>query len=299
MSERGSKWVELKIRVNSEYVEPIVRLFNKYLSGKVYTQVVDFKEDDNDPNHLDVEIIGYIVSDDKISEYLTNIEVGLKLFEKIFDISDLSKKEVFSDTWEKQKFPPISLGNNIVIVPKEEDKVDFQDKKTLVIEPSMAFGTGHHATTKMCIELLDIFIEGEESVLDLGTGTGILSLCSLLLGAKRVFCVDNDIEAIYAARKNFEKSGFISEVEFFHGDLSKIPEKNKNFDLVLANLTSNILIENFDHIFSKISENGIIIISGILDIRIDEVIEKFLNGHLKLLKKLKYDNWVSLVFQGI
>ncbi|MBA30365.1 MAG: hypothetical protein CL905_00760 [Dehalococcoidia bacterium] len=301
MSERGSKWVELKIRVNSEYVEPIVRLFNKYLSGKVYTQIIDFQEEEEHANSrdLDVEIIGYIISNDNISEYLTNIEVGLKLFEKIFKISDLKKREVFSDTWEKQKFPPISLGKDIVIVPKEKDKINFLHKKTLVIEPSMAFGTGHHVTTKMCIELLEDFIEGEESVIDFGTGTGILALCSLLLGAKSVFCVDNDIESIYSSKKNFEKSGFISKAEFFHGDLSTIPEKNKKFDIVLANLTSHILIENFEHIFRKVDQNGFIIMSGILETRINEVIETFLNKKLKLLKRLQYDNWVSLVFQRI
>ena len=300
MSERGSKWVELKIRVNSEYVEPIVRLFNKYLSGKVYTQIIDFQEEeDANSRDLDVEIIGYIISNDNISEYLTNIEVGLKLFEKIFKISDLKKREVFSDTWEKQKFPPISLGKDIVIVPKEKDKINFLHKKTLVIEPSMAFGTGHHVTTKMCIELLEDFIEGEESVIDFGTGTGILALCSLLLGAKSVFCVDNDIESIYSSKKNFEKSGFISKAEFFHGDLSTIPEKNKKFDIVLANLTSHILIENFEHIFRKVDQNGFIIMSGILETRINEVIETFLNKKLKLLKRLQYDNWVSLVFQRI
>ena len=263
--------------------------------------IIDFQEEEEHANSrdLDVEIIGYIISNDNISEYLTNIEVGLKLFEKIFKISDLKKREVFSDTWEKQKFPPISLGKDIVIVPKEKDKINFLHKKTLVIEPSMAFGTGHHVTTKMCIELLEDFIEGEESVIDFGTGTGILALCSLLLGAKSVFCVDNDIESIYSSKKNFEKSGFISKAEFFHGDLSTIPEKNKKFDIVLANLTSHILIENFEHIFRKVDQNGFIIMSGILETRINEVIETFLNKKLKLLKRLQYDNWVSLVFQRI
>ena len=84
MSERGSKWVELKIRVNSEYVEPIVRLFHKYLSKNVFTQIIDFKEESRLENELDVEVIGYIFSDQNLSESLTNLQVGLKLFEKIF-----------------------------------------------------------------------------------------------------------------------------------------------------------------------------------------------------------------------
>ena len=298
MSERGSKWVELKIRVNSEYVEPTVRLFHKCLSENVFTQIIDFNEESRSENELDVEVIGYILSDQNFSESLTNLQVGLKLFEKIFLMSDLEMKEVFSDTWEKQEFPPIKIGRDIVIVAKNKDKKNFPDKLSLVIEPSMAFGTGHHVTTKMCIEFIEHYIKGYESVIDLGTGSGILALCSLLLGSKKVYCVDNDIEAINSAKNNFRESGFISKSKFFHGNLFEIPVKSEKFDLVLANLTSSILIENFKVISNMVSKNGIVIMSGILASRFNEVIKIYLNENFKLLNKLQNGNWISVVLKG-
>ena len=299
MSVSGTKWFELKVRVNSEFVEPTVRLFSKYLFGNVVTQILNPEEKSDLSSALNVEVIGYIEFGEHFSECLTNLKVGLKLFQEIFVISDLQQKEIFSQLWEKQKFNSIAIGNKMIIIPKEDEGKKFPNKLTAVIEPSMAFGTGHHATTRMCVELLEKYVKGGETVIDLGCGSGILALCSLLLGSSSVLCVDNDIAAIKAARKNFESTGLNGDAKFYHESLSNFPLESGEFDIVLANLTANIAIENFKSISVKIRKTGILIISGILESRFSEVLKLYVKEGLEIIEKAQSGNWVAAVLKKV
>ena len=124
-------------------------------------------------------------------------------------------------------------------------------------------------------------------------------MCSLLLGSKSVLCIDNDIEAINAAKKNIENSGFTRYANFYHASLSDIPLKSGRFDVVLANLTSNIIIENFKFISMKIRKTGILIVSGILESRLNEVVKLYVNEGLEIVEKSQSKKWVAAVLKRI
>lgn len=183
------------------------------------------------------------------------------------------KNEDWENNW-KQYFHPIPVGEKLLIRPTWEDEFEAGDRKVLNIEPGLAFGTGTHETTRLCLETLEKHIHEGTTVLDIGCGSGILSIASLLLGAEKAVGVDIDALAVKTAIENGEVNNFKEpEYTVLQGNLTdKVTGK---FDVVVANIVADVIIMFCKDVASFMKEDALFITSGIIDTREQDVIDAF------------------------
>lgn len=199
--------------------------------------------------------------------------------------------EDWAECWKKF-YHPRKIGDRLVICPSWEEYAPKPGEHVLTIDPGMAFGTGYHASTSMCMQLIQQ-IAGQvcmDEVLDVGVGSGILSVSALLMGAKQVTCVDNDPVAVRVAGENLAINGF--------ADKSKVLEYTGvlpgQYDLVLANLVAALLRQLAADLAAAVKPEGRLIASGIIEERRDEVAEAFAAVGLVVDSELNTEGWVSL-----
>ena len=188
------------------------------------------------------------------------------------------------------------IGNKLLIRPTWEDEYDAMGRTVLHIEPGLAFGTGSHPTTKLCLETLENYIDGNSTVLDIGCGSGILSIASLLLGARRAFGVDIDALAVKtamnnAAENNLDESRFTA----VQGNLSdKVSGK---YSVVVANIVADIIMELNKSVGEFMEENGVYITGGIIEAREDEVLLSFAENGFKVVERFEEKGWLVFVLK--
>jgi len=202
------------------------------------------------------------------------------------------KEEDWSRNWKKT-FKPIQVTNRIIIKPSWIEK-RFPQKLVIEIEPKMAFGTGEHSTTRLCLRALEKYLKTGDRVLDLGTGSGILAIAAAKLGASYVLALDIDQDAVSNARENIKRNKVQKIIDLKLGTLnSKISDDS--FDLIVANLTKTQIVEFFDGMNRVLKKKGIFVLSGIQTEEKKET-EKFLLTKKVLLKEtLSEKEWVCFV----
>ncbi|HSA77472.1 MAG TPA: 50S ribosomal protein L11 methyltransferase [Nitrospirota bacterium] len=205
--------------------------------------------------------------------------------------SRLIPDEDWNESWKKS-FSPIDAGKSFTILPPWEER--RKGRINLVIDPAMAFGTGHHETTRSCLALMEKYAadSGTKSFLDVGTGTGILAIAGVRLGFKRVVAVDTDILAVDAARTNCGLNDASSEIEIREGSIEDL---SKAFDVIAANLISGVLVQLAPAIASHLKKGGVAILSGILTGQDVEVVASMTRAGLSLLERYHDGKWTSLV----
>ena len=215
--------------------------------------------------HTSVEDCIAFVSDRFSSESIT-YEVEIKHVDE----------EDYANSW-KQYYKPIKIGNRIVIVPEWEPYEKADGEITVALNPGMAFGTGTHETTSMCIEALqDIVFEGDE-VLDIGCGSGILSVTALLCGANRADATDIDRNAVNVAYENAELNGVKDRLHATEDNIlsaeSPIRTAGKKYNVVIANIVADVIIEICGFVKTLIKPYGCFVASGIISERLDDVVK--------------------------
>ncbi len=200
------------------------------------------------------------------------------------------KNEDWENNW-KQYFHPIPVGEKLLIRPTWEDEFEAGDRKVLNIEPGLAFGTGTHETTRLCLETLEKHIKDGTTVLDIGCGSGILSIAALLLGAKEVTGVDIDALAVKTALENGEVNNFYPpEYNILQGNLTdKVSGK---FDVVVANIVADVIILFCKDVASFMKDDAVFITSGIIDTREQDVIDAFNKYGFKVKARHTEGGWV-------
>ncbi len=313
-------WFETKIYTNTKGIDSVTGiLLNIGINGFVIEDSADFE------NFLeDTEIYWDYVDEDlmKLKEQETNITVYLpenaqgvemlnqirKEMSKLSETGDFGrlsvecvnvKEEDWENNW-KQYFKPFKVGKKFVIKPSWETYEEETDRIILEIDPSSSFGTGTHETTKLCIESLEKYLKPQDTVLDMGTGSGILAVASLQLGAKSVKAIDIDQNSVKIAGENLEKNQ-LSNYELFCGNvisdselLSKITDK---YDVIVANIVADVIIAMKEILYSNAKENGILVTSGIIKERYEEVQTALLNTGFTLVEFKEKNDWVALVLK--
>ena len=209
-------------------------------------------------------------------------------------------EEDWANNW-KAYFKPVKVGEKLLVCPTWEEAEAEPGRAVLRIDPGMAFGTGTHHTTRMCLELLEEHIKPGDIVADLGCGSGILSIAASLMGAKRTYAVDIDPVAARVAAENAELNGVdmsaysirigdILSDEAFRNEVSK-----EKYDIVLANIVANVIIAFAPVIPSLLKSGGLLIASGIIDDRLDEVAAELEKNGLKILEIRRGEDWRAVL----
>ncbi len=240
-------------------------------------------------------VIFYLPNNRFLSKKIKMIEDKMqKLDDLIFEIfiSDIDT-DSYKDEWKKS-FHTTKITDKIVVNPSWEDYIAKEDEIVIHIDPAMAFGTGTHETTSLCIQLLEKYAKGN-SLLDIGCGSGILMLVAKKMGFRNVCGIDIDENCRDVVFQNFEKNSIYSDFEVYIGDISK--HEFKNFDVVVSNILVDVLEKNIDIIKESISNSGIAIFSGILQEKEERFIELLRKKNLKLIDRKTKNKWVGLAFK--
>ncbi len=257
---------------------------------------------------MEVGSMGFFEKNDHLIAYfedsvdITGLRSELERFREVLMSSGLNPEfsyeytllpeQDWNEEWKKS-FTPIDAGENLTIIPswlKPEN-----DRLTLIIDPGRAFGTGHHETTKRCLELIER-LSGSQggSVLDIGTGTGVLAIGASMMGFGPVTGIDIDPLAVELAGRNVEYN-YLENVVVKEGDVTTV---SGSFDLIVANLISEVLIDIANHIVSRLNPGGIAILSGMINGQEEKVIQSMELAGGSLMEQYNDDKWVTLYFKG-
>lgn len=200
------------------------------------------------------------------------------------------KVEDWQNNW-KQYFHPMPIGEKLLIRPVWEESFFAGDRKVLNIEPGLAFGSGSHPTTQLCMEILEKYVNESSTVLDIGCGSGILSVAALLLGARSALGVDIDELAVKTAKENARVNGF-DESKFVavQGDLDD--RVNGKFNLVVANIVADIIIRFNKSVADYLTDDGVYITGGIIEAREDEVVSSFIANGFEIIERCESNGWL-------
>jgi len=233
---------------------------------------------------------------EKIISKLLNINAPKNQF---FNWS-IIKEEDWLTSWKKYWAPEL-VGNHLLILPCWMNLNEkFKDKKIIKIDPGAAFGTGSHPSTYLCLEKMENIFFSDKKILDIGSGSGILSVAARLLGAKEVYAVDNDYLAINSTKSNFQLNfGDLNNLNTFLGSFNEVILKNQltQFDFVLCNILAEVIKGMIPNIYKCLSKNGEVIFSGLLNSQKDEIIKILIKNDLKLLDVTTRKDWACISAQ--
>ncbi len=297
------KWIEISLLVDGELGEAVAEVLDRFTSGGVVVESgVKFMndEDEGTPNGP-VKVYGYLVNDAQIEERRQKVEEALWHLHAIRELPKPEYKPIADENWMaawKDHYHPIPIGKKLLILPawiKQEDKTRIAVK----IDPSMAFGTGTHPSTQLCLELIEEYTQPGAPVIDIGCGSGILSIAALKMGASRALAVDIDPASVKATGENAESNGVLDKVECGQGSVVEVKGGRysiKQAPVVLANILAPVLIRLFDAGMGDLVEpGGVIILAGILAGQADSVIESAGCHGLTFVEKRQSGDWVALV----
>lgn len=303
------KWLEAKVTTSVEAEEAITNIMHEAgAGGVVIKDPNDLKmlSDENKWDYIDPEMIvnsnkvvisAYfpVMPDtiDKVAIIKDRIielkEFNLDIGEFTFETSEVDDND-WANSWKKY-YKPFRIGKRVLIKPSWEDYAPSKDDVVVEIDPGMAFGTGTHETTKMCIEFLEGYIKPDDTVFDVGCGSGILSIVSSKLGARKVYAVDLDEVAVEVASLNVKLNN-IENVEVFKSDL--LNELTGNADVVVANIIADIIIKATYDIYERLDENGIFISSGIIKDRKADVVD-VVSKYFDIIDIKEDGEWVAIL----
>lgn len=211
---------------------------------------------------------------------------------------ETSKREVEGDDWIeiwKTHFRPLHIGEHIVVCPEWIAYERQPGEEVIKLDSNMAFGTGEHETTSMCLKLLQEYITGDSVCIDVGCGSGILGISAVKLGAKYAYLTDIDYVAVESAKHNCEINGVSERVTVAHSNL--LENADIKGDIMLANITAEILCGLAPSIPKNLKKGGVLILSGIIESRLEMVIKAFTAQNLRLEKTVREGEWIALSFK--
>ena len=285
-------WQELSITVPHEYVEPISYLFGRYGKG-VSTELAGEGK---------VLLRTYLTTGSR--QRMARIDVGVRLVGAIEPIGDLEIRELPEDedwmeSW-KSNFGILRIGKRLVIKPTwlELDFTASPDDIVIEIDPGIAFGTGYHPTTDTCLQAMEQHIAPGMTVLDLGTGSGILTIAAIKLGAGLVTALDIDSQAVTAARRNFRRLSINKQVRLGQGSVPHPTAPAGDFDLAVANISARGVADRCPFILTALKPGALFIASGLLNTQKEEVAAVVEPLGFSLISEWPQEEWTTLLYRA-
>ena len=307
-------WHEVRIKTTEEAYDAVTEMLTAIGAGGVAIEdpndiiselskpdTLDYA-DDEFLNSLDdsVTIKAYFSEGVNISELTSLVEEKLKFISQFLDVGEgfVGTSQVDDEDWStswKKYYKPLNLTDKLVIKPSWENYEIKNNEIVVEMDPGMAFGTGTHETTKMCSILLEKYVKPGNTVVDLGCGTGILSIIAAKFGAKAVTAVDIDEVAVKVAKENCAINGVDNTVVAFRGIIDDL--KKEKSDIIVANIIANVIIDISSKIPSYLKKDGLFITSGIIKERKAEVMEAYTRLGFKCEQIEELGEWVAIVFR--
>lgn len=305
-------WIEIRVITESEAVEPVSGIF--YGLGCTSVAIEDpndFKNTEKGPltyDFADINVLeykgkaavvkGYFSEEDNIEKTVEYIKeklqeiksMGINVGEGKVEANEMHEED-WANTWKKY-YKPTKIGNNIVIKPMWEEYEAKNGELVVELDPGMAFGTGTHETTSMCIKALEKYVTKDTTVFDVGTGSGILAIVASKLGAKHVVGVDLDPVAVESANENLGLNN-LNNIEILHGNLLDVVDGKA--DLVVANILAEVVCILVDDVKKALDKGGIFISSGIIHDRRQMVIDKLEQSGFEVIEVNKDGEWNCIV----
>ena len=299
------KWLKIEITAPAELVDALTNFLEEEGAQGVFSESL-LPPGGNFPEPGDMEVVqAFFAAGARDEKRVASVRKYLERLEEIFPDSGTPSltAEVISDPdwgeqWKKY-FKPVRVCKNIVVKPTWERYTPSSRDIVVEIDPGMAFGTGQHASTRMCIEAIENTILNDRSVeqwkvLDVGCGTGILGITAAKMGAQDVLCVDNDPKATEIAAENSVINGVDQWLRVINDDAARIREER---NLVSANLTTQLLMKLRPHLVKILMPGGYLIISGIIEQDVPAMEKHFIKEPLTCTEKLAEKEWVCYVLR--
>ena len=303
--EAEAAWLEISLSVDGEMAEAVAEVMSRYIPNGIVIESTQIIENSSNPAQVVglLRVCGYLPVDASLEETRRQLEEALWHLSRIQPLPSpdfrLIKETNWMESWKKH-YRPIPVGERLMILPAWIENPDTA-RIPIRIDPGMAFGTGTHPTTQLSLILLEEFIKPGEAVLDIGCGSGILSIAAHKLGAGGVYGVDIDPGAVENAQKNASENGIEAGVTFEVGSAGEILEDIfpiRQAPLVVANILVHILLELLERrLEDLVSPNGMLLLSGILEENEPEMMAALKERNLTINKRIQMDDWAALALQ--
>jgi ribosomal protein L11 methyltransferase len=304
-----NRWLEIAVTTVHERLDEVADVFNEMGSGGVVIEdpalILDLVQKENaetvapslkESAGEELIVKGYFFCDCSLPDRLEELSRRLADLAKFWKTREI-KEEDWSNTW-RAYYKPVQVSKRLTVKPTWEKYAARQGEIVIEMDPGMAFGCGTHATTAMCLALLEDLVQGGEVVYDVGTGSGILSVAAALLGARQVTAVDIEEPAVRAARENAMRNGVADKVTVVRGNLLDNLVHSRA-DLVVANIIADVIMLLAPDAARVLKPGGRLIASGIIRERAGEVQQALRGAGLEPEREMTEGEWVALVCRKV
>jgi ribosomal protein L11 methyltransferase len=311
------RWLEVSVTTDDEPAEAIVELFNRYGRGQAVLETpVDCFEYELSAAPLPPTVIvkTYLPIDACVEKSRRRLEEGLWHLGQIYPLPEPVFRELAEEDWAeawKQQYHRLRVGQRTVIVPAWEEYAAAAGEVVIRLEPGMAFGTGLHPTTRLCLEAIERHLATDATVLDVGTGSGVLAIAAAKQGARSVLALDADRAAVTVARENVQQNGVAASVTVRHGSLpggDVVPRhfvmdgtlellESGHYDLVVVNILAPVIIGLAPALAARLAPAGRLIVAGLIDSQEEDVEAALREQGLHVTECTQEKDWVALVAQ--
>lgn len=295
------KYIEMTINTSKDkkdIIEGILFDYGIYTTEEISSDIVDeLDQDEKDWDFIDYPLLNSKEGVFALRVYPENMEdannLKAELNEKNLGQCLVEEKddEDWANNWKKY-YKPLEIGEKLAIVP-EWEAYDNDKRIVIKINPGMAFGTGTHESTYMCLELLERYVKKDDEIFDIGCGSGILAIAGLKLGAKRALAVDIDDKCIDASHENAGLNNLEDKMDIKKGNLLDVVKGRA--DLIVSNIIAEIIVDEIKNLKNHMDKGGIFITSGIIKERRQMVIDALKENGFEIIDELEKNNWVAIV----
>lgn len=309
------KWIEVQVKTSAEAVEIVSNiLYEAGVTGLAIEDPNDIREmaesaNELDWNYIDEDLLksdfdgvlvkAYFEENEDLIDTIKLIKQNIELIPQYNldgGLGEVTLAEVYESEWKdiwKKYYKPKKIGKNIVVKPTWEEYEEDKGDIVIELDPGMAFGTGTHETTTMCIQAIEKYMDKEDTLFDIGCGSGILSIAAAKLGAKKVIGVDLDEMAIKVSKENIDLNNVSNIIDIRHGNLLEVVDEKA--DVIVVNIVADIIKMLAGDVKSALKEDGIFISSGIILDKIEFVTYALKEVGFEVLELVTDGEWACMI----